>query len=294
MTTVAQLIDQVNSHLHSFTGRIEAATWIISNPIGSSDTNIYVQHPERVRIGIIEIDDELIQVSSNSDGLLTTFPDGRGVQGSTAAAHAVSARITNDPQFPRVRIFDAIKRGINTVKDELFYVKTNTITSSPVVNTYDLWADVGRVLQVQYKTIGPSQEWRVVRGWSVDENSATASGKALVLTSLVDPGSVIQVTYAAPYVTPTATTDDLESTCNIPASAHEVLLWYACAQLVQFLDVSRLDLRGVEQQARAQGVAPGDSSKIAAQMFNLFDRARLTERKRLLAKYPPAKHVVAR
>jgi len=293
MTTVSQLIEQISSHLHNFTGTLEAATYLIDD-VSDSDTNFLVQHPTKITQGLVEIDDELLHVDTVGSTSIEMAPYGRGVSGSVAAAHAVNTKVVNDPLFPRVRIYDAIKRGILAAQPDLFAVATTEFTSSPVQTTYEIPAAVDRVLKVQYEMIGPSQEWLTIPYWTIDHNAATGTGKALVLHTAIQPGRTVQVTYAGRYTSPTSTSDVLESTCKIPESAHEVLLWYACGQLVQFMELPRLNLRAVEQQARAQGLQVGDPSKIAAQMFALYERAKAQERKRLLMTHPPAKRYATR
>lgn len=53
--------------------------------------------------GLIEVDDELmlVQKVSQSDGIVTLLPGGRGFR-SVAATHSAGALVTNNPKFPRV------------------------------------------------------------------------------------------------------------------------------------------------------------------------------------------------
>jgi hypothetical protein len=293
VTTVSALIDQIASHLHGFTDIIEPTTYLTA-PCDNDDTVLSVQHGTKITQGYVEVDDELIHVDTVGGASFTTMPFGRGVSGSTAASHAAGARVINDPQFPRVRIFDALKRAILQVQPDLFTVKSSTFTSSPVQTTYEIPADVDRVLKVQYQVIGPSQEWLTISGWTVDQDADTASGKAIVLYTPVQSGRTVQVIYAGPYTNPTTTSDDLEATCKIPASAHDVLMWNVCWQLVQFMEIKRVDMRAVEQQARAQGVAVGDPSKIAKQLYAMYELRKGEERRRLLTTHPAVKRFVAR
>src|SRR6266542_97838 len=291
MTTVSQLIDQVSSHLHNFTGLLEPTTYLTSG-ITASALVIPVQHPTKVRQGFIEIDDELIHIDTVGSTSATAMPFGRGVSLSIAATHALNAKVTNDPQFPRVRIFDALKRAILQVQPDLFAVTPTTFTSSPVLTTYDVPADVDRVLRVQYQANDGSAEWINVWHWTFDPNGSGLTGKTLTIHSAVPSARTVQVVYAGPFTSPTSTSDVLESTLKIPASMHDVLLWNSVSQLIPFAELVRMSLRGVEQQARAQGVNVGDPSKVAERMYVMYERRKLEERKRLLTLYPPTKHNV--
>ena len=297
MTTVASLIDQISSHLHSFTGLTEPTTFLTA-AVDASVTDLPVGHPSRITQGLVEIDDELVHVNAVGSTSFSAMPGfGRGASQSTAAAHAQNARVTNDPQFPRIRIFEAVKRCILQIQPLLFQVKTTTFTFTPVVTTYEIPADVDRILKVQYQEIGSTKEWLNVPAWAIDHNADTTnfpSGKALVFHSFVESGRTVQVTYASAFVTPTSTASDLETFCKIPTSMHDVLLYGTAWSLVQFLEPYRLQLRSVEQQARAQGVDVGGASKVAQQLYAMYEMRKREERDRLLMTHKPGKHFVAR
>lgn len=293
MTTVSTLVDQIVSHLHSFTGVTEATTYLIDDLL-PNDTNILVQHPVKITQGFIEVEDELMHVSAVNGNTVEIMPFGRGVLGSTAAAHNPNVKVVNDPLIPRIRVFDAIKRAVLQVQPDLYAVATTTFTFSPVVTTYEIPATVTRILRVQYQLTGPSQEWLDVRHWTMDQNAATVSGKAIVIAEDIQPGRTVQVTYATPYVSPTLMTDDLESTCKIPASAHDVLLYNVAWQITQFMEPYRLQLRSVEQQARLQGIDVGSASKVAQQMYAMYELRKREERARLLTINPTVKHYAVR
>lgn len=294
MPTVSNLIEQISALLHSFTGLVEPTSFLTS-AITASDTVIPVGHPTRITQGLMEIDDELIHVNAVGSTSVSAMPGfGRGAQLSTAATHALNAKVVNDPQFPRVRIFEAMKRCIHQIQPLLFQVKTTTFTYTPVITTYEIPADVQTILKVQFEEIGSTKEWMNVPAWVVDHNGAFPSGKSLVLHSFVESGRTVQVTYAAPFVTPATVGDDLETTCKIPATMHDVLIYGSSWQLVQFLEPYRLQLRSVEQQARAQGVDVGGATKVAQQLFALYDLRKREERERLLLTHKPGKHFVAR
>lgn len=289
MTTVSELIDQCSSMLHSYTGTVEATTFLTAS-LDSADITVSVAHPQRLRQGIIEVGDELMWVSDQGPDSVTLFPTGRGVMGSAAVAHPINTRVTNDPLIPRVRIFEELKATIRQLND-LYQVKTTEVVSSPIETTYEVPADVDRILKVQYELIGPSKEWLSVNAYHLDQNADTASGKALVIHSCIQSGVRIQVTYAGKLPVPAATTDDMES-LGLAPEIHDVLRYGACWRTIQMMAPARMNLRTIEAQTDAQGVTPDSITNVAKQFFQMFALRREEERKALLDKYPMRKHYV--
>lgn len=290
MTTINQIVDQASSMLHSYTGTLEANTYLTSG-VDADDLTIPVMHPQYINRGLIEVENELMHVDAVGDTSATLFPWGRGTQNTTAATHATNARVTNDPIFPRQRIFDALKRCINNVQLDLYRVTTTTFTYSVVQTSYSLPADCVRVLGVQYQVVGPSQEWVNVRHWDTDMNADTVTGKAIIFRECIQPGRTVQVTYAAELPMPSAFTDDLE-TLGIPAWMHPVLLYGAAWELVQFMEPARLQLKSVEARTQAAAVDVGAASNVAKQLYAMYQLRLDNARKRLLTTHPSPKHYV--
>jgi hypothetical protein len=203
----------------------------------------------------------------------------------------VGTRVTNDPLIPRVRIYDELKATIRQLQD-LYQVKTYSFISSPVQTTYEIPADIRKILKVQYEVIGPSQEWLSVNAYHMDPNANTATGNAIVVHSCIQPGRTIQVTYAADLPVPASTNDDLE-TIGIPPELHDVLRYGACWRAIQMLAPARMNLRSIEAQTDAAGVTPDSITNVAKQFYSMFALRREEERKRLLDKYPLRKHYVS-
>lgn len=288
MTTVNALIDQASSMLHSYTGTLEANTYLTA-PIDASVTAIPVAHPSYINRGLIEVENELLHVDAVGDTSCTLYPWGRGTANTTAASHAQNVRVINDPIFPRARIFEALKRCINNIQLELYAVKTATFTFSVVQTQYEIPADTIRVLGVQYQVVGPSKEWVNVTHWDVDHNADTVSGKALVVHELIQPGRTVQVTYAGELPQPAAYTDDLE-TIGIPAWMHSCLLYGLSWELVQFMEPARLQLKSVEARTQAAAIDVGAASNVAKQLYAMYQLRLDAARKRQLTTHPSPKH----
>jgi hypothetical protein len=292
VTTVSQLIEQCSQTLHSYTGTVEQSTYLTAS-IGTTDVALTVAHPTRILQGLIEIDDELMQVSDQGTTDVTLFPFGRGASGTTPAAHAIGAKVTTDPLVPRQRIFEEL---VNTIRQcsDLYQVKTTPLTSTAVVNTYPLPADCRRVLKVQWDTIGPSLEWPSNRTWTVDTSadlSTFPTGKSITIDGNIGvPGQGIQVTYAADLGVPTTTSDVLE-TLGIPPEMHEVFVLGSCWRAVQKMAPAKLNARAVEDPT-TNGVSPSTIKDVAQQFFSIFTLRRQEEKKRLDLQNPPRPHRV--
>lgn len=105
MSTLNELIDSVQSTLHGYAQDQEQYASLYA-PAGATDLTLTVSAETAGEIsrGLIEVDDELmlVQKVSQSDGVVTLLPGGRGFRGSVAATHSAGALVVNNPKFPRV------------------------------------------------------------------------------------------------------------------------------------------------------------------------------------------------
>jgi hypothetical protein len=88
--TFGSLIEEVRMSLSGY-GVDNDLVCSLSADIGAADLLIGVSDTSAVSRGIIEIDDEILYVKSNSSGTLTIEPFGRGFKGTTAATHLTAA-----------------------------------------------------------------------------------------------------------------------------------------------------------------------------------------------------------
>lgn len=290
MTTVSQMVDQVSAMLHSYTGTLESNTYL-TDAMAIDDLVVNVAHPSYINRGLIEIGDELMHVASVGDTSATLMPFGRGVMNSVPMPHALNDRVTNDPFFPRSQIFEALKRCIQGIQLDLYVVNTTTLTYSTSQTTYEVPAATVRVLEVQYEVVGPSREWVNVRGWDLDQNASTDSGKAIVLHECIQPGRTVQIVYASELTVPSTVSQDL-SAVGIPEWMQSVILYGTCWEMVQFMEPQRLNLRSVEQRTQAANDPAGAASNVAKQLYAMYQLRLDNARKRLLTTHPTPKHYV--
>lgn len=288
MTTVDQFTDQVSAMLHSYTGTMEATTYLTA-PLTNSDTTVPVAHPSYITRGLVEVGNELMHVDTVAETSALLFPFGRGAQNTVALPHTQNSKVTNDPLFPRQRIVEAFTRCLHNVQLDLFAVKTTTFTYTVVRTSYEIPADTIRVLGVQYQVVGPSREWVNVTHWDVDHNADTDTGKALIIHEPIQAGRTVQVVYAGELAIPTTPSTDLEAT-GIPDWMQSVLMYGTAWEIVQFLEPARLQLRTVEARTQAAGVDVGAASNVAKQLYAMYQLRLEQARKRLLTTHPSPKH----
>lgn len=288
MTTVDQFIDQVSAMLHSYTGLLEATTYLQA-AISDTDLTVPVGHPSYITRGLIEVGNELMHIDSVGETSALLFPFGRGAQNTTALPHPINSRVTNDPIFPRQRIFEAMTRCLHNIQLDLFIDKPFTFTYSTVRTSYEIPADVIRVLSVQYQVVGPTREWVNVTNWDVDHNADTDTGKALIIHEWIQAGRTVQVIYAAELPIPVTPSADLES-IGIPDWMQAVIMYGAAWELVQFMEPARMQLKSVEARTQSAGVDVGAASNVAKQIYAMYQLRLENARKRLLTTHPSPKH----
>lgn len=291
------LIDQTLTYLHGHTADLEEVT-SLSADITNSAVSLTVADATQITRGVIEIDSELLWVTSvdstnNTVNIAAGF--GRGFRETDAAAHTSGAMVTNNPRFPRKAVANAIQETLYAVYPDLFVVSTDESQStSPVVTAYGVPANCDQILSVQWQSIGPSQEWVQARRWQFDPKANTTAfptGKSVSVYDGTFPGRTIQVTYLAQPSQLSAETD-LLSTTGLPDSVQDVLVYGACYRLMVNLEASRLQTTTVEQSERSQLVMPGSASNASKYYFGLYEQALQREATRLQKFYATRSHLV--
>lgn len=286
MSTLNDLVASIHSSLHSYSGTQEQVTWLTA-ACDDATTSLTIASSDTVNRGLAEIDDELIYVDSSTDGTLTLAPFGRGFRGSTAAAHAQNAMVTYDPAFPRVEIRRAIDQCVQGLFPALYQIKTTTLTYDASQVSFELPADCEGVLAVKEEASSSLNHWNPVSRWKYDANSALTSGKALAIYDCPRPGATIQVVYRAAFGTFTAGADTLGSV-GLSESYTDLILYCVASRMIRFLDPARLQVGAVENLSRSSVVQAGDASKIATQLYAMYQQRLTEERTRLLELDPPS------
>ena len=247
-TTLTNLIDEVLINLSGYTYQQERSTYLtaavttLTSP-SSNPTILSVGSTDNIGKGVLEIDEELIWVDTfdRVANTATIAPYGRGYLGTTASTHAVGAKVTISPIFPRFSVKRAINDTIRAVGTQLMAVKNTTFTYNAAVNTYALEnLNIDRILRLDWQDVGPSQEWIPIRRWDFDSkpDSSTwgAGGQTVTIGDYVTAGRTVKVTYIT-QPEPLATGSDVyETVTGLPASSKDVTVLGASYRLLSFLD----------------------------------------------------------
>lgn len=289
VTTFRNLQDEVLQTLSGF-GLSQPRASFLAAAIGSSDLTMTVNDANGIGQGLAEIEDELVFVESvNRDaGAVTISPDGRGYLGTTAAAHSEDIRVTFAPTWTRQRVKSAINDVIAATYPTLFGVAQSQFTFNPSVSTYSVPAEAERILAVTADLNGPSQEQQVIRRYSFNSVAPTddwATTNTLTLQQAVTPGRTVTVTYTK-QPSALAADGDALTTSGLRETAKLAILYGACAQLVSFMDISRLAVDTAQADQYDEKVQVGMASRIGGQLQLRHEMELEKERKRLRATTP--------
>jgi hypothetical protein len=294
MATFGQMTDEVSRKLAGFTLRQDRQTHLIS-AVTSTGTTLQVASAQNISNGMIQIDDELIYIDSydRTAGTISIPPYGRGYNGTTAASHALGARVIVSPTFPSVDIKEAINESIQAVFPDLYATSSHTFTYSPVRTTYALPNEAETVLGLAYEAIGPTKEWVPIRGWRQDTMANTSSfdsRNSISIYSGVQAGRTVQAFYTSAPAVMDSNDDDFEIVTGLPASCKDVIILGASYRLSAFVDPGRLTFGSAEsdQQSQLAARSYGAGTNASKYLLGLYDK-RLSEESRKLAKRNPTR-----
>lgn len=301
-TTLTDMINEVLINLSGYTYQQERSTHLtaavttLTSP-SSSPTILSLGSTDNVGKGILEIDEELIWVDSfdRIANTATIAPYGRGYLGTTAATHAVDAKVTVSPIFPRYSVKRAINDTIRAVGTQLFAVKNTTFTFNAAVNTYAFNnLNIDRILRMDWQDVGPSQEWIPLRRWDfdsqADETVWGAGAQTVTIGDYVTAGRTIKVTYVSQPDTLDNSSDDYYTTTGLPSSSKDVVILGASYRLLSFLDPARagqISPQADETDGKRPYNASGNATK---QLYALYIQRLGEEVKAQQGQYPPRVH----
>lgn len=301
-STLSNLIDEVLINLSGYTYQQERSTYLTSavttlTSPSSNPTILSVGSTDNIGKGVLEIDEELIWVDSfdRVANTATIAPYGRGYLGTTAATHAVDAKVTVSPIFPRYSVKRAINDTIRAVGTQLFAIKNTTFTYNAAVNTYGFNnLNIDRILRMDWQNVGPSEEWIPLRRWDIDaqaDETVWGSGaQTVTIGDYVTAGRTVKVTYITQPEPLVNTSDVYETVTGLPTSSKDVIVLGASYRLLSFLDPARAGQ--VSPQAdETDGKRPyGASASATKQLYALYTTRLREEIMAQQGQYPPRVH----
>lgn len=301
-TTLSSMIDEVLINLSGYTYQQERSTYLsaavttLTSP-SSSPTILSLGSTDNVGKGVLEIDEELLWVDSfdRISNTATVAPYGRGYLGTSATTHAIDAKVTISPIFPRYSVKKAINDTIRAMGTQLMVAKQTTFTYNAAVNTYGFNnLNIERILTMSWQDVGPTQEWIPLRRWDFDPQadvSTWGSGaQTVTIGDYVTAGRTVKVMYITQPTSLSSTSDVFTTVTGYPESAKDVVILGASYRLLTYLDPARAGQ--ISPQAdETDGKRPyGASASATKQLYALYAQRLREEIESFQAQYPPRVH----
>lgn len=297
MPTLSQMVSEVQTNLQGYTLRQDRITNLATpGGISATDLTIKIGQADNLAKGIVQIDDELIFVSSfNKTNLeLNVMPGfGRGYLGTTPSPHSENTQVTMTPTFPKVMIAQAINDTINALYPKLFGVSSTTFQYNAAQIAYALPDDARDLLYISWQTPGPSKEWLPVNRWGLDRMANVAAfdtNKVVNIYDKVVPGRTVQVYYSIIPNTLTNGSDDFATVTGLPESSRDVITLGAAYRLLSYLDTGRINLMSAEAD-NADTKLPSTAGATASKyIFALYQQRLQEESTKLQDRFPIRVH----
>ncbi len=291
MTTFADLVGQCKQQLLGYTKNQQSITYL-TQPMTATDTTFVVdtETVTAVSRGLIEIDDELILVKKfdRPSGVVTVMANqgGRGQAGTVAAAHTPDTIVAADPDFPNIRIKEAINACIAATYPDLFTFKSYEFPKNAARYEYPLPGDADNVYKVTADTIGPSKIWFPVQRWGFNNDASTdpvegsPTGRTIQVMDDIVPGRMIRVVYTG---APTELLDNADefTATGYPERYVDMIMYGTVARLLPAYEAARLQQSAIESAERAPLVPTNAASQASQYFWSLYYRRLDEERDRL-------------
>ena len=290
-------MSEVQTNLQGYSLRQDRITNLATpGGISATDLTIKIGQADNLAKGLIQIDNELIFVSSfdRQNLTLNVMPGfGRGFMGTTPSPHSENAQVTLTPTFPKVTIQQAINDTINALYPKLFGVSSTTFPYNAAQIAYPLPDDARDLLYISWQTPGPSKEWLPVNRWGLDRMAnvnAFNTNKVVNIYDKVVPGRTVQVYYSIIPNTLTNYNDDFAEVTGLPESSRDVVTLGAAYRLLSYLDTGRINLMSAEAD-NADTKLPSTAGATASKyIFALYQQRLQQEAAQLRDLYPPRLH----
>ncbi len=307
MTTLGSMIDEVLINLSGYTYQQDRSTYLtaavttLTSP-SSSPTILSLGSTDSVGKGIIEVDEELMWITSfdRVSNTATIAPYGRGYLGTTAATHAVDAKVTISPIFPRYVVKRAINDTIRAMGTQLLIIGQTTFVFNPSVTTYELTDSNGsplnieNILTMSWQDIGPSQEWINVRRWTFDSKAAEGTwgsgAQTVTIGDYITAGRTVKVNYVTQPQVLSNTSDVFTTTTGYSETARDVVILGAAYRLLTYLDPARASQISPQADEIDAKRSFGSANSAARQIFALYQQRLKEEIQAFQGQFPTRVH----
>lgn len=286
---VSSLVSEINDTMRTYTREQDQVT-ALEGSLSDSAITFNVEDGTQVSKGVVEIDDEVMQVKSvdSSGGVVTLETWGRAQMGSTAASHSDGVKVTTAPTYPRMRVAAVLSDVVQECFPGLYGVLETTVSANAATIGYALPSNLHHVLAVEHKPPGPYNAWFSVPSW---KQVLTTTTPELNLMTSVTPGTDnVRVRYARTPPGQLAMADDLETTYGYTASHRGVFVLGSVARLLAFTETSRVQASTVEAHARSEAVPAGSAVAASRYVYQMFRQRLEDEARQLQLRYPITAH----
>ena len=301
--TLSQMMDEVQMNLSGYTYQQDRSTYLtaaittLTSP-SSSPLVISLGSTQDVGKGVIEIDEELLWVDSvdRVANTATVSPYGRGYLGTTAATHAVDAKVTVSPIFPRNSIKKAINDTIQAIASQIYAVKQTEFSYKAAVTTYNLGddLDIKNILSMSWQSIGPSKEWVRCRRYDFDAFASTTTwgsgAQTVTVHDFIIPGRTVKVMYATYPQIFTSSSEDFATQTGLDFSVKDVVVLGASYRLLQYLDPARAAQYSPQADEIDTKRPFGSGNTAVRQLFALYTQRLNEERLKQQQQFAPRAH----
>jgi len=300
------MMDEVQINLSGYTYQQDRSTYLtaavttLTSP-STAPLVLSIGSTQDLGKGVIEIDSELLWVDSvdRVANTATISPYGRGYLGTTATTHAVDAKVTVSPIFPRASIQKAINDTIHAVGGAVFATKQTTFTYNAAVTTYEFEnLSIENILAISWQDIGPTKEWIRVKRWDFDPfadvNTWGSNSQTITIGDVIIAGRTVKVMYATSPSVFTSTSQDYTTQTGLPESTKDVVILGAAYRLLQYLDPARAAQYSPQADEIDAKRPFGASNTAVRQLFALYTQRLNEERSKQQNQYPPRVHYSAR
>lgn len=286
MATFNDLIEDTLGVLRGYVRSQDQSTHLTA-AVDGDDLVWSVADASRLSPGRAEVGSEIVYVDQldETNNTVTIAPYGRGMDGSTASAHASLSQVINNPQWPRDRVRHAINSTLLGVSGQLFGLSTETFTTDQVPG-YELPVDAVGVAGVRIES--RPGEWDECRGFRFDGHASEvdySTGRA-VITGYLTTGKILEVTYRIDPGMLDADSDDFVEVTGLPASCADVITFGAAWRMLSAVGPGQLDAVAISAADLDSRRQSGEAVSESTQMYRMFMQRLKEERSKLLERFP--------
>jgi len=291
-----ELVEETLDLLSNWTGE-QAQMCTLASTMDTASLSFVVDQADKLGgTGMVEVDEELVFVDSiDANSATASVPAwGRAQRSSTPAAHAVGARVTATPRYPRHRVRKTINQVVRMLGPDLPAVlvdESNTVDPSKLA--YPVPAGVRGVVSIDWAAPLSPPQWVPVTHWRLDTRADVAdypSGVALTVGEVMTTGQKIKVVYLGDPAPLVADSDDFATVTGYDEAVADLVVTAAASRLVLAPDLARVQQSTVEQSDRSATV-PASAAMTASRFLRQeFLQRVATERRRVLQRYPTRLH----